>query len=214
MNARQTLVVFMGGLTLAFASERAMGYTVTWQFAGEIRFVRDPDNFLAGAVTVGSPFSGSYTFESDTPDTETGISRLGQYDGALTGVSGQVGSLPFTTPMDSDGMIEIQNDFSSSTLDTYLATTRIQFVNETLDFAIWLLDGTGTAFTNDLLLLTPPDLDSFDVADFLLVDLSEDIVLSLRGGLTMLVPEPGTLILVSLGLVLLDRFRSRREAIL
>ena len=210
MGVRQTLVGFIGGLTLAFVSEQAVGYPVTWQFAGEIRFVRDPDNFLAGAVTVGSPFSGSFTFESDTPDSETGISRLGQYDGALTGVNGQVGSLPFTAPMDSDNTIEIQNDFRSSTLDTYLATTRIQFVNETLDFAILLLDGTGTAFTNDLLLLTPPDLDSFDVADFLLVDLSEDIVLSLRGGLTSLIPDPATLLLLGLGVIVASR-KLRRD---
>lgn len=205
MNVRQTLVGFIGGLTLAFAAERAVGYPVTWQFAGEITFVRDPDNLLAGAVTVGSPFSGSYTFESTTPDSETGFSRLGEYDGALTGVSGHVGSLRFVAPMDSDSTIEIQNDFRSSTLDVYFATTRIPFVNETLDFGILLVDGTGTAFSSDLLPPTPPDLDSFDVADFLLVDLSEVIVLSMRGELTSLIPEPATLLLLGFGVIVAAR---------
>ena len=52
MTARQTLVGFIGGLTLAFAAERAMGYPVTWQFVGDVTFVRDDDGVLGGIVSV------------------------------------------------------------------------------------------------------------------------------------------------------------------
>ena len=76
MNRGRTLAVLVAGLALGCVVNQVSGGLVTWEFAGEITLVRDPDNFLAGAVTVGSPFSGSYTFESATPDSETGFSRL------------------------------------------------------------------------------------------------------------------------------------------
>ena len=184
---------------------------VTWEFAGEITFVRDDDNFLGGAVSVGTPFSGLFTFESTTPDSDPDEPRRGRYGDAITVISGQVGGLGFLNPAGAINFVEIKDGFSSPSLDSLLASSKVEFLTEPLDFSIILLDNTGTVFPNDFLPLSPPELDSFNRALFGIGDLSETIPLSLRGEVTSLVPEPGTLIFLGIGIfAVITRGRAHR----
>ncbi|MGD2111093.1 MAG: hypothetical protein PVI86_17080, partial [Phycisphaerae bacterium] len=45
---------------------------ITWEFGGRITSVHDVNDVLGGQVSVGTPFSGSFAFESTTPDSLSG----------------------------------------------------------------------------------------------------------------------------------------------
>jgi len=58
---------------------------ITFAFEGDITSVTDRDGILGGQVQVGDTFSGSYTFESTTPDSNPHV-RFGYYADAITSV--------------------------------------------------------------------------------------------------------------------------------
>ena len=58
------------GFVVALGGGIVQAGFVTWEFAGEVTSVEDDLNLLGGQVSVGSPFSGIYTFDPDTPDID------------------------------------------------------------------------------------------------------------------------------------------------
>lgn len=213
MNRRKRLSVMIVALAFAAETGQTRASPITWEFAGEITRVSDPNDFFGGAVIVGSPFSGSYTFESTTPDSDPDDARFGLYDNAITSISGEVGNLTFLGPFrstnfppGSTNFIWISND---PALDDYLVRSGINLLGETVDLEMLLVDGTGAMFRSDSLPLLPPDLGSLDTAGFSIFFESEASGFSIAAPLTSLVPEPGTLALIGLGaLVLLKRRRT------
>lgn len=111
MNGRLTFAATGAVLSLVTVMTPAKGALVTWQFAGEITSVVDRNNLLDGAITVGTPFSGSYTFESTTPDLDPKNTGNGRYDDAITSVSGIIGDLTFGGPIQGDNLIAVRDDF-------------------------------------------------------------------------------------------------------
>jgi len=59
---RTALTLTMATLLSATAVREVVGDPVTFIFAGEISVVDDENDLLGGAVSVGTPFSGLYTF--------------------------------------------------------------------------------------------------------------------------------------------------------
>ena len=212
MNVRQTLVGFLGGLTLAFATERAVGYPITWEFAGEITSVFDLDELLGGAVSVGTPFSGYFTFDPNTLDSEPKVITVGLYEGTVHDVFGQLGPFDFDGPVGTGNNILVLDDFPAPDLDSYSIRSGIVLNGEVLRFSLVLKDLSATVLSTDTLLLIPPPLELFDSAAFRIVAESE--VFDVPGTVTRVVPEPGTLVLLALGLILRERLRLCREAIL
>ena len=205
MKRRTIFAVMIGSLGLGTGAYPATGYPVTFEFAGEITHVWDDDGLLGGAVTVGSPFSGLYTFESTTPDSDPHEPRRGLYEGSLLAVSGSTGGLSYLGPQGFQNLIEVTDPF-----DSYIVKTEVAFVDETLEFFLRLGDSTGTAFSSDFLPLSPPDLSDFDATRFAIFDESEAIPLSIQGAFTSFVPEPAAVVFVGIGLCLLSRRRLRR----
>ena len=183
----------------------ASGYPVTWEFAGEITSVRDDDGLLGEAVPVGSPFSGSYTFESTTEPTSPGG---GFYDDALITASGTVGEVGFVGFVGFSNFLLVANVEPGSGSDHYQVLTPVELLGEVAGFWLTLEDSTGTVFSSNALPVSPPRLEYFDPSEFRLSANSEAFVVT--GEITALVPEPGTLLLLLLGaLVMRNRQRVR-----
>ena len=215
MKAKRTVGLL--GISLLLIGSVDVGSTagspVTWEFAGEITSVRDDDDRLAGAVTVGSPFSGSFTFESTTPDSSPDNPGLGEYANAVLSVSGEVAGMPFLGSGDLFSAISIFDGPFGFTFDSYnidILDIDTDFLGETSDFSFTVRDSTGTALSTDSLLRSPPDLASFDLRNFTLTTQSEAV--GLAGEITFLTPEPTTLVLLALAALAGIRRVRRRAA--
>ncbi len=152
-------------------------------------------------MTVGSPFSGLYTFESTTPDSDPGEPRRGLYNDAIREVEGYVGTYHLQGPVGSTTLVSVV-DLQRSLYDEYLVSAPVEFGGVTLDFAVQLFDSSGEALEGDSLPLVPPVLSLFDLPRFLIFDQSEAIPLTVRGELRSLVPEPGTLVSLAIGVLI------------
>ena len=83
MMIRRPLIGALASATVGMLAglSPARAELVTWGFSGEIDSVLDSENVLEGAVTVGTPFSGRFTFETTTPDDNPSNPGLGEYLG-------------------------------------------------------------------------------------------------------------------------------------
>ncbi|MFQ5494693.1 MAG: PEP-CTERM sorting domain-containing protein, partial [Phycisphaerae bacterium] len=171
---------------------------VTWSFAGRITRVQDDDNLLQGAIGIGTPFFGQYTFESATPDAFPANARLGRYIGALLGVSGRIGELDFFEVPESLSFINVIDD---DPIDNHVVSGSTGFLGTTVSFVTSFSDSGGTLISDDSLLLVPPRFDLIGSTGFRIQNPSQRLVLI--GGLTSLVPEPGSLVLLMAGCTVL-----------
>ncbi len=201
MKRRGWSVVAVGSVVCVLAPLARAG-PVTFEFAGEVTRVVDSDDLLQGVVTVGSPFSGSYTFESKTPDSDPNP-RRGIYDDSILGLSGHVARLPFDLRPGAATRIELRDEYSGPNLDSYRVLADVEFAGRPLDFFIRLGDTTGMALSTDLLLVAPPDLGLFSSREFHIFDGSEQLHIVVDGMVQSLVPEPTTAVVLLAGLLLL-----------
>ncbi len=181
---------------------------MTWEFTGQLTSVRDVDGSLEGVFSVGMPFSGQYTFESTTPDRSFIDPTFGSYRDAVTSISGILGEVPFFEIRGLTGTISVSNDVSVAGFDSYSVSGVTEFLGAPVRFSLSLGDSTAVVFSDDSLPLTPPDLRAFD-SNFFALELQPDGE-ALIGELTALVPEPGTLALMVVGLSFLTRRKTWR----
>lgn len=211
MYRKKTLLVLVGALALGCAANQSSASLVTWQFAGEITIVHDLNNLLDGAITAGTPFSGSYTFESTTPDVHPQSAVYGRYENAITSVSGVIGDLTFGGPIKSDNVITVL----LLSFHNYGAATRVDFFGESMVFSLGLRDSTGRMLLDDSLPLSAPSLEGLDptvMTGFRILN-EDDDDLAFYGDLTFLVPEPTTFLLIALGSLAVFGRRQRRSRI-
>ncbi len=181
---------------------------VTWAFEGEVTLISDPLDILEQKVKVGSHLSGSFTFESSTPTTVPGP---GFYKDAVTDVFGILGSIPFAGPAGAPNRIVIWDGSFTSDADSFLMTSSISIAQTTAFLQISLADSTGDAFQSISLPFLPPSLDQIDIdgAFFNIGTSSESF--GVNGDITRLVfvPDPTTLLLLSAGVLVVARRRTR-----
>ncbi|UCC31348.1 MAG: PEP-CTERM sorting domain-containing protein [Phycisphaerales bacterium] len=205
--SRQTVVALVISI-LALRANPVSAELVTFEFAGEVTHVWDDDGLLGGAVTGGSPFSGLYTFESTTPDSDPDEPRHGLYNDAIMLVSGDVAGISFAGPAGTLNAIEVL-DFPDTSFDKYRVFAEITLLDIGLDLSLSAHDASGTAIQSESLPITPPDLALFGFTMFSVFDGSEAIPLGIDGQLTSLVPEPVTLVLFgTVGLLVSRRRRT------
>jgi hypothetical protein len=143
----------------ALGTSRSQADLITFYFQGTVNNVNP---VLSGEFSVGERFSGSYTFDSDTPNTSGGDPpNFGLYTGALTALSFTIDSY---TGSATDGDINVWDNVPS---DTYQVTSRVVTGPNVSDFELTLFqleigDSTNTALTSVALPLTPPNLEDFD----------------------------------------------------
>jgi len=190
---------------------------ITFNFTGTIdKGVTDPSNVLGGDIHLGDTFSGSFTYDLTTADTNPLASVGGyQHNSAPYGLSIDINSHNFRTdPTDVNVVAEVVNDHSSG-VDAFNV---ISFNNIGADIIAWQLeDATMTAVTDTTL------LTSFNLAEW-----SQDFGLRIEGGVGSAavfpyfivagtvtsvtpasVPEPATILLLGSALAGLGFVRRR-----
>ncbi len=136
--------------------------------------VDDMDNILSGSINIGDVVSGTYIYDSMTPDTNL-LSTVGDYQhtSAEYGVSLNVNGLNFKTdPSDVDFLVEIVNDHGNPASDNYLFRSYNNIFDvssvsdmgmETMNHISWQLDdSTLTANLSDMLPISPPILSDWN----------------------------------------------------
>ena len=158
------LVVILGW----FASP-AQAENITIEITAEVETVDDRLDLLAGHVQAGDIITGSYTYESTTPDTNP-LPTVGDYwhDMAPYGIHLTVGPWVFETDSSNvDFLIEIVNDHNGR--DNYLLRSyKNVAIPELMSGAIvehisWQLDDpTTTALDSIALPTSPPVLGDWE----------------------------------------------------
>jgi hypothetical protein len=198
----RSLLAIAVGLALLGAPREVLAAPITFTFTGTVTSIQSARQ---GIFDLTQTLSGSYTFDSLSPDLFPADPALGRYSPlVLNSLTFTIGS--FTGGRVGPNLVADRIEVLNSQFDAYSARW-VQVLTgpdgETLlpgFFAILLLADAGPALVSDTLPLTPPTLAEFRVATWNLI-LSPDATdfASLAGHLTSLdlapVPEPATLLL-------------------
>jgi len=181
----------------------------------EVTDVDDPGSLLEGNVNVGDTITGSYKYDSDTPDSSPIDPVVGFYwhYSAPHGITLNVGSLIFqSNPADVEFLINIINDSTSGgeLHDSYgLRSYRnISNVNLHVDsISWWLRDNTATNISSDALLNTPPIVNDWGDLNSLVIAGGKEGGYGIGAIVTsaVLVPEPSSFLILSFGFLYLRK---------
>jgi hypothetical protein len=159
------IAAVMTALALLGCGSEARAVPITFSFGGSVTSTNfDPDDPFAGTIGFGSAISGSYSFESTSVDAAAGP-QTGSYwsfgPSALMLVN--IAGNTFNT----GGLLNIgvANDFAGP-VDQYTVLSAIG----TASIEVFLQNIGGTAFASDALPLVAPNLASFPIRNFSLID--------------------------------------------
>ena len=197
-------------LAMAVPSNAA---NVSFNFTGSVSDVQGGVFTSGGSGLNGFgsslPMSGSFTFNSATPDVLPGDGSWGLYPNPIQSMSVKIGNYTATFSPGSSVMQVINNpglgDTFKVTLNGFSGSTVNGFTPTT--FEMELVNPTGNVFTNDHLPTTPPSLSSFASNQWRLV--FSGVGNRVQGALTSLVPLPAAVWLFGAGLIALVGLGSR-----
>lgn len=188
---------------------------VTIQIEAVVDSVDDPDNYLEGLVAVGDPITGTYTYDTDTPDSTPEYATVGRYEhfAPPAGIYLTVGGFEFETDsLNVDFLMAIADNVTSGGLhDSYWIQSynNLPLVDETFIVTIfWTLrDYSATAISSIDLPMTAPVLDDWGVNLLSFGAGTRARGFVIEGHVTSAIPEPGTMVFLGLGGLLLRRRR-------
>jgi hypothetical protein len=226
------------GLCLLFTSAGADAYLVSVDFTARVSSITDNSGYLTGHIGVSDVFSGKYSYETETPDTNS-LSEVGDYRHTSSpyGVSFDINGYGFrTNPHEVDFLLELGNDRDTADYDFYL----FHRYNNLFDLAVpplpafpeipprntvsfYLRDSTGNVLTSTEIPLQAPVLENWPGPNYMNIS-SESGVYGgeffyyIRAELLSVtpsapVPEPCTMLLFASGIAGLLGYRrkSRRQ---
>ena len=204
------IVAGIGGL--CFCASPAQAEPITIAIEAKVDSVEDRDGYLGGKIKPGDIITGTYTYDSSTPDSSPSDPIQGNYwhYAPPAGISLTVGGFDFRTdPSSVEFCILIRNN-NMSGYDIYGIDSRnnVPLSNGTLvGYILWQLnDPTAGALASDGLPTTPPSLEQWQANVF---RLGADRAYLVDAHVTSAIPEPATVMLLTLGGLLL-RFRTKR----
>jgi hypothetical protein len=189
-----------GILAVAIHGSTVVAAMITFQFGGVVTSVDDRNGALGGTVNVGDPFSGTYTFDSDTPDSRPGDPEIAEYRGSNWSMATTIGGLALSASGEVNRIFIVDKDTGDSfSLGAFLFDSNGFRVFE---FGVDMIDLTGSALTGDQLPLTPPDISAFQTRSLWLDARKEGVGdILVQGEVNVLTPEPQATLLFTTGLL-------------
>jgi len=190
---------------LACCVRSAQGAIITIAIEGVVDHVADPDNYLEARINIGDLITGSYTYDTDTPDSNP-LSNVGIYEHHTYpyGFSLSVGGVNFmTNPANIYFLVEVGNDIY---VDDYVVRSydNLPLANGTsVNNISWSLqDSSATAITSIELPIMPPVLADWTV-NYLNGGGGGRAGFAFLGHVTsvVVIPEPGTILLLGFGAI-------------
>ena len=184
----------------------------------ETRYVDDSAGLLEGRIQVGDLITGSYVYDSATPDSKPSSATVGDYwhYGAPYGIFLSVGGFDFRTDPDNVMfLLEICNDHGGLYRDNYLLRSYNNlplYEDVPVSEIHWQLDdSSGTALSSDALPVIPPLLSDWESVYGLSMGGSRTYTVRADVISVEVVPEPATLLLLALGgaAIIVERRASR-----
>lgn len=176
---------------------------VTFTFHGTITGVYDETGAVSPLVSVGTPFSGSFTFESTVTDFNP-VEGLAQYWSSGSGFGYQFTAGGLSASVEDVLHIVVENDRPQDSYgvnDQQDVQPNITIPNASLmRSSLFLSDSSGTVFGSESLPLEPPAASAFDYRAFSFTAFSEGggaPIVAIEGTITAL-PEPGGLAMMAL----------------
>jgi len=197
---------------LSFWALPARAELVTIQITGEVDFVGDPYLYFEGKIKTGDLITGTYTYDLSTPDLYPLSLQSGVYEhfAPPCGVSLTVSCLEFQTdPTSVNFSIGIVNDYPPVDNYGFISYNNLPLSNGvTVDLIVWELeDPSGKAISSDTLPTTAPILDDWQLNRLGIYGPPRGNSFGIVAHVTsaVLIPEPATMLLLGLGLLLLRK---------
>lgn len=207
MRLSYLILVAVGGSAILLPFRQARAELITFSFEGQITELLGDVGFLGGSVPVGAAFSGSYTFDSNTPDSVP-LPELAEYENTLTAFTLYLGNHVLVGSGLQD-QIQVWNNLDQEG-DLYYVQDATPYLLARQAVCTFILsDSTGTSFSNDELPILPPDLLSFDDRKFQIGGPAGSFFIV--GTVSTLVPEPKTLVLLGISALSLHMAKRNRS---
>lgn len=223
-------ILFFGLLVLGEGG--AFAVPITIDISGAVTSVFDSYDFLGGAITAGNIITGSYTYESTTPDSEPSYTWWGRYrhNTAPYGISVNINGFTFATdPANVNFEVYVHNNVSSTTKDLYTVKSVSNLPSNGLEVneIYWrLTDPTATVWDSDALPLTPPTLSDWESPDYFTIsgwgpsggwedrfEIYGNITSVTLSSASNPVPEPATLLLLGSGLIGMVGWKKKKRTV-
>jgi hypothetical protein len=197
---------------VSFCAQPAQATLITIQIEAVVDSVWDGGNYLEGKIKVGDTITGSYTYDSDMPDSapETWLGKY-EYSQAPSGMYLDVGGFKFETdPGNVDFNIYISNDRLSPSGDIYsiVSNSNLPLSNGIkIGWMFWQLnDYSGQAISNTNLTLTAPILADWKSGNLLYIEgVPRQTDFIIHAHVISAIPEPATILLFSFVLLLMRK---------
>jgi len=193
-------VLIPSGVQADLVTFGVTGYTTTF----------DADASVGWAIPMGTPFYGSFTFDTTIYDGRPDDPTVGQYLNTITSSSFWLGSDPVVDAEHNgiaDSRITVTDDDIDG-FDTYwVREWSVAFKGYDVSVVISLQDYTASAFDNDTLPIVPPPLEAFWFKYWQIGADSPGYEFAIGGTVTSLtlMPEPTTALFLLGGTVVLLR---------
>jgi hypothetical protein len=213
---KKLLGVFVAILILCVigTANFASAQLITIGIEATVTSFSDSNNLLQGKVAVGSIITGTYTYDTNTPDTNPATyAGLYRHYSPPYGLQLSVGGFTFMSdPNNTEFSVGIANN--NQGLDNYGvgSTYNLPLFNGVeVDVIYWQLDDySGTVLSSTDLPTTPPVLSDWDYNSLIINGpgcSSDYFYISAQVTSAVLIPEPVSLLLLGIGLLAIRKHK-------